>query len=102
MGQVEEAMGWYKKALTAQPNWAEVHANMGSLYAMQKKWQLAIASYQKAISLQPNIAGFYRNLAKIWQFVGKSELAAECSYQVLTLEPESATASEFLSLGKTL
>lgn len=102
MGKMEEAMDWYTKALATQPDWAEVYADIGSLYAIQNQWQSAIDCYEKAIALQPKVAGFYLNLAKAWQSIGKSELVAECYEQALTQESDSVTASEYLSLGKTL
>lgn len=32
-GKLQEAQQWYSRTLQVQPNWAEVHANVGSLYA---------------------------------------------------------------------
>ncbi|NEN88508.1 MAG: tetratricopeptide repeat protein, partial [Okeania sp. SIO3H1] len=64
MGEIDKAKEWYLKAINQQPYWAEVHANLGSLYAKEKQWQLAIKSYQEAIGIKPNLPGFYRNLGK--------------------------------------
>ena len=57
---------------------AEAHANLGSIYAQQKQWHLAIECYREAIGIKPNIPGFYRNLGKIWQELDKVELARDC------------------------
>ncbi len=38
MGEIDKAKDWYIKAINQQPNLAEVHANLGSIYAQQKQW----------------------------------------------------------------
>ncbi|MGD1699710.1 tetratricopeptide repeat protein [Dapis sp. BLCC M229] len=41
-GKFEEAIAVCHQALEIQPNYlAECHANLGSIYAQQKQWQLA-------------------------------------------------------------
>ncbi len=101
-GKVEAAIQRYIKIAKAQPDSAEVHANLGSLYAQQQKWQQAIACYKKALQLNPKLAGVYRNLAKVLSQTGKSEAATQSWYQALTLEPNRAKAEEHFNLGNTL
>ncbi len=31
MGQIDKAKDWYLKAINQQPNWAEAHANLGTI-----------------------------------------------------------------------
>ena len=101
-GKVEEAIQRYIKIAKAQPDSAEVHANLGSLYAQQQQWQQAIACYKKAIELNPKFPGAYRNLAKVLTRTGKRELAVQCWDRALALEPSWAKAEEHLNLGNTL
>ncbi|MDE5108457.1 MAG: tetratricopeptide repeat protein, partial [Trichodesmium sp. St17_bin3_1_1] len=49
MGEIDKAKEWYIKAINQQPNLAEAHANLGSIYAQQKQWHLAIECYREAI-----------------------------------------------------
>ena len=100
MGEIDKAKEWYRKAINQQPNLAEAHANLGSIYAQQKQWQLAIECCREAIGIKPNLPGFYRNLGKIWQQLGKVELARDCQEQALNLEAQYPQASEYLKLGK--
>ena len=42
-GKLQDAQEWYTRTLELKPNWPEVHANLGSLYAKSQQWQQAIA-----------------------------------------------------------
>ncbi|GGA19371.1 tetratricopeptide repeat protein [Okeania sp. KiyG1] len=102
MGKLPEALDWYKKALEIKPDFVEVHANLGTIFAQKQQWEKAIQYYRRAIAIKPEFAGAYRNLAKIYTQLNQSAAAAECLYQVLRLEPGKATAEEFLFTGNTL
>ena len=102
LGRVEEAKEQYNQALTLDPSFAEVHTNLGSLYAKDQQWDSAISCYQKAISLKPNLASAYRNLAKVWKQLGKAEEWANCWYQALTLEPENVPIEEQVKFAQAL
>ncbi|NES05439.1 MAG: tetratricopeptide repeat protein [Okeania sp. SIO2F4] len=45
-------------------NTPEEYANLGSIYAQEKKWDLAIENYRQAILLKPNFSWYYYNLAQ--------------------------------------
>ncbi|MGD1807591.1 tetratricopeptide repeat protein [Dapis sp. BLCC M126] len=102
MGKLQEGLDWYNKALEIKPDFGEVYANIGTIFAQQKQWEQAIQSYRRAIAIKPDFAGAYRNLAKIYTQVNQSAEAAEYLYQALRLEPGKATAEEFLFVGNTL
>lgn len=36
IGQLDESINWYIKAIIQQPNWAEIYTNIGSSYAKKK------------------------------------------------------------------
>ena len=101
-GKINEAIGSYTKALEIQPNFPEVCANLGSIYAQQQQWQRAVAYYQKAISLKPDFVGAYRNLAKIFRAINKQKEEAECLYEAMRREPDMATEAEYLAVGNVL
>jgi len=85
--------------LRLQPKFAEVYANLGSLYAQRQQWERSIAALRRALRLEPKLAGAYRNLAKVWEKVGDEVRAVECWHRALDIEPEWATAAEHLTLG---
>lgn len=102
MGRFEPAMDAYLEAIQLEPGSAEIHANLGSLYAQQQRWQDAVVYFQSAIALKPDFAGAYRNLARVWSQLGKLNHATECWYQAMQLEPEQVPPEEQFNLGNLL
>ena len=100
--QSSDAIKNYVQLLVDNPEKAELHANLGSLYAQQQKWQEAIKYYEQAIKLNPEFAGVYRNLARVLLQTGKEGKALEYWYQALRLEPNWADAQQHYALGNTL
>jgi tetratricopeptide (TPR) repeat protein len=97
--KIDENINRYLMALEVQPDSAELHADLGSLYAQKQQWQEAIAYYKKAIKINPKFAGVYRNLSKVLVQIGQKDSGAEVGYRALVLEPEKATAQEYYYLG---
>ena len=83
------------KHFGVQPDFAEVYANLGSLYAQQQEWQQAISNYQQALKIKPDFTAVYRHLAKC-----QSKLQAQLAVKQSTLE-QSPVLEEML-LGETL
>ncbi|GAB4244142.1 MAG: hypothetical protein Kow0049_33950 [Stanieria sp.] len=92
----------YQQLIKLNPERAEFHADLGSLYASQQQWPKAIACYQTAIKLNPNFAGAYRNLARVLTQTGNQPKAVERWYQALQIEPNWAKAEKHYLLGNTL
>ena len=92
----------YLKQAQNKPESAEIQASLGSLYARQKQWELAISYYERAIQLNPNFAGAYRNLARAFTKAGTPEAATEYWLQAIELEAQGVKAEEYLQLGTNL
>jgi tetratricopeptide (TPR) repeat protein/lipopolysaccharide biosynthesis protein/LPS sulfotransferase NodH len=99
LGQFALAEAAYQEALRLQPRFAAAYANLGSLYAQQRRWDRSIAAFRRALRLEPQFAGAYRNFAKVWEQVGDEARAVESWYRALGLEPKWATVVEHLTLG---
>ena len=99
---VANAITKYTQLLADNPEKAELHANLGSLYAQKQQWQDAINCYEQAIKLNPDFAGVYRNLARVFLQIGKEGKALECWYHALRLEPDWADPQQHYTLGNTL
>ena len=99
LGQPTQAQDSYRQALRFKPDFAEVYANLGSLYAQQKHWPKAIECFRRALRLQPQLAAAYRNFAKVWEQVGNEGEALACWQQALAIEPDWAQAQDHLVLG---
>lgn len=99
LGQPTQAQDSYRQALRLQPNFAEVYANLGSLYAQHKNWGKAIECFRRALRLQPQLAAAYRNFAKVWEQVGNERQALDCWQRAVEIEPNWAGATDHLVLG---
>jgi tetratricopeptide (TPR) repeat protein len=101
-GDLAAAEQLYRKAVAIQPESAEVHARLGSLYAGQQRWPEAIGCYQQAIALDPHFAGAYLKLGEVWRQLGDVTQAAEQFHQAFQLNPDLFSAAEHWQLGNTL
>ncbi|MDJ0567677.1 MAG: tetratricopeptide repeat protein [Pleurocapsa sp. MO_192.B19] len=100
--QIEQAIAKYVEQIASSPQPAVVHANLGNLYAQQKRWREALTCYEQAIKINPDFAEAYRNLAKILTQLDEEQQAAEHLCQAFKLKPDSATAKQHYDLGQTL
>ena len=98
IGKTKEALGYYLQAISIEPNFAEVYANLGYLYAKQEQWSQAIVHYQKAIQVKPELVGVYRQLAKVYQKQQQSEKAQ--FYLTQAHEIEKRSTKVFSSLER--
>ena len=71
MGNLEEAIQAYNKALSIKPNYAEAHNNIGNALKDQGKLQEAVVAYKKAISNKSNYAEAYNNMGNALKDQGK-------------------------------
>lgn len=73
----EKAVAAAQKAATLNPNLAEVHLSLGSVYNTTGKSAEAVTELQKALSLSPNSDDAYRRLGDVYRAGGhKSEAVA--------------------------
>jgi len=64
-GQVEEAIGYYQKAVDTNPNFSEAFNNLGNAFLQKGQLNQAIANYEKAKQISPDHPQPYYNLANV-------------------------------------
>ena len=94
-GKIKEAVGYYLQAIAIKSDFAEVHVNLGSLYANQKQWNQAIRCYQHALRIDPELVTVHQHLTRILQLRLKSTANIE-----QTPEPPP-TLEHYLHRGET-
>ena len=62
LGNLEEAVEAYNKAISLKPDYADAYYNLGNALKEQDKLEDAIKAYKKAITLNPKYAEAYINL----------------------------------------
>ncbi|MFB2970921.1 tetratricopeptide repeat protein [Aerosakkonema sp. BLCC-F183] len=90
--KLHEAMESYQKALEIQPDYAQVHYELGELYLRQRKFPEAIESCKLALKLQPDEAPTYKILGNALQAQGKIEEALRAYNKALAINPDFAEA----------
>jgi protein O-GlcNAc transferase len=100
IGQLDEAMTHYQRALEHNPFFALAYCNLGNIY--QKKGQIdeAIAHSQRALELNPSFAAAYCNLGSALGEKGQIDEAITHFLKAIELNPSFAAA--YNSLGYAL
>lgn len=72
LGNIREAMGYYKKAIECDPAYAVPYNDLGVLYEANGNVDLAEQNYLQAIKIDPTYLSAYSNLAMLYE--GKRDL----------------------------
>jgi spermidine synthase len=95
-GDLEGAMAMLRRAVTAQPDFAEGHFNLGNALAARRQFDEAIVHYRKVVELMPDFPGGHFNLANSLAATGQYAEAAGHFRRTLELKPDMAPARERL------
>lgn len=87
-GMLDEASEEFKKALELAPNDAEVHYNLGDVYADQEIYDKARAAYKKVIEINPEFIDAYLNLGMIYLSMDLLEEEVSLYKQGLKFNPD--------------
>lgn len=88
-----KALDYYQKVLATNPNEANIHNNLGNLYAEMAKPEDAAAEFKKAADLDPTHASnYYYNLGAIMVNKGQMDQASEALKKATDLDPQNANA----------
>ena len=53
LGESQNALRYYEKAIKSKPNYADAHINLGIAFKSLKKNEQALSCFEKAIKIQP-------------------------------------------------
>jgi tetratricopeptide (TPR) repeat protein len=97
LGQVDEAMVHYQKALEIRPDFAEAHYNLANALAGRGQFEAAIAHYRKALEFKPDYVKAHVNLGAELAGRGQVDEAIDHYRSALQLEPDHAEAHNNLA-----
>ncbi len=100
LGNLDEAIVAFKKALSIKPNHAELYNNIGAVLYDQEKPNEAIKAYKNALSLKPDYAEAHNNLGVSLEFQDRPDEAIEAYKKALVIEPEYIEAHNNLGNAK--
>ena len=92
LGQLDQSVAAYNKALAIKPDYAKAYNNMGVALQEQGKLEEAIKAYNKALAIKSDYAEAYYNLGNALQEQGKLEEAIEAYNKALAIKPDYAGA----------
>jgi tetratricopeptide (TPR) repeat protein/SAM-dependent methyltransferase len=90
LGQSEQAVANYTKALQIEPDFTEAHYNLGNVLNGLGRSEEAVASLTRALALKPDFVEAHNNLGNIFKALGRSEEAIACLTKALEIEPNAA------------
>ncbi|MBU3911792.1 MAG: tetratricopeptide repeat protein [Candidatus Omnitrophica bacterium] len=76
VGEIDEAISWYQKSASLDPNYAAPHNDLGILFEAKGWLDRAETEYQKAVAIDGNYANAHTNLALLYERKGELEKAA--------------------------
>lgn len=99
LGQVDQAIPRYQRALELAPNDAEIHANLGDALNAVNHPEEAAACFRQAIELNPDIARCHNNLGSALVKLGDLPGAARCYARAVEVDPGMVDAHNNLGLA---
>jgi predicted O-linked N-acetylglucosamine transferase (SPINDLY family) len=99
LGNSQEAIACYHRALKLQPEYAEAYYGLGRAQLALRRLDEAAASFRRAVQLKPDYAEAHFSLGNVLADKGAQAEAAACYRQTLQLRPQYVQALN--NLGTT-
>ena len=99
LGQLDNAIISYEKALAIKPDYADAHNNLGNALIRLGKLDAAVNSLEKALAIKPDYPDAYFNLGNSFQKLGQLNAAVNSYEKAIAIRPDYVEAH--YSLGTT-
>ncbi len=93
VGQLQDAVRHYERAVTLLPDWAEAHNHLGVALQESGRHDLAVACYRRALVLDERDPPTHNNLGMALQDQGALAEAETCYRRALAFDPDFADAA---------
>lgn len=99
--QLSDAIKHYKKAIFAEPRFAEAWCCLARTYSMKREYNNALSAFDKALSIDPVYGEAMFGKAKALHSIGESEAAMTLANEILNLYNDSSVQSFKSELKKS-
>lgn len=89
-GQVDAAVGEYRKGIELRPDQAEGYNNLGLVFFKKGQWDEARIQYQKVLEIQPDNADAQEKLGVVMVYLGRADEAIAFYQDTLKRQPDNA------------
>lgn len=86
---LEEAISYYKKAVTVDPEFAFAYDNMGISYRKLNKFDEAIEAYEKSLKIDPNGSMPLQNIAVAYTYKKEYKKAVKAYEKLGKVQPDN-------------
>ena len=100
LGNFENAVKLYNKALLINPSYSKAHYNLGGVLQEMGRLHEAINSYKNSLEIDPVYAEAHNNLGNVYKELDQYDAALESFQNALNINPEYIEAR--YNLGLTL
>ena len=98
LGEFEQAISEYKKAIALDPNSAIIYNRLGVAHSELKQYDAALDAYQKALELSPTTAEPYYNIGLVYLKQGDLPRATEAFKRAIAINTKWGDA--YIGLGE--
>jgi len=92
LGQFEQEMDCYERAIELNPSFAEAWCNKGAALGIMGKYEEALSCFNQALKFNDDLAATWYNKGVALDKLGLSEEALTCYETTIGLKPEEAEA----------
>lgn len=93
---VDEAISYFKRALSIAPNYADAHYRLGRSLTEQGNLDKAFEHFNKSLQLNPNNPVIHFDMSQFFALQGKYDFAIEHLNKVIKINPGMAVAYQKL------
>jgi tetratricopeptide (TPR) repeat protein len=87
-GELDKAIAEFEEAIELDPNDAEAHRSLGTVYGELRKWEESAAALERAIELDPDFGPAYGDLTATYFHLGRIPEALEAGEKSTELAPD--------------
>jgi Flp pilus assembly protein TadD len=100
LGRPDRAVEHFQKTLALRGDMPQAHYNLGTAFAVARKYDEAIYEFQRAIRLAPGYAIAHNNLGNVYFVQKKYDEAIREFTEAVRLQPDLASAQKNLAAAK--